>query len=140
MLLSLFLLLLAQDVAPAPNTAASSDLSAAIELTQSGRHGEALAAIENVAAATPEDHLTRLWIANVYMRMGQPELAEPVYRSITLADPRNVDAWVGLGSALLHENRIVESLAVLTRAEEMAPENPNMIGALASAYQRSEEQ
>jgi len=65
MLLSLFLLLLAQDVAPAPNAAAPSDLSAAIELTQSGRNAEALVAMQKIAAANPEDHLTRLWIANV---------------------------------------------------------------------------
>ena len=135
MLLSLFLLLLAQDVAPAPNAAAPSDLSAAIELAKSGRNAEALLAMQKIAAANPEDHLTRLWIANVYMQMGQPELAEPIYRSITLEDPRNGDAWIGLGTALLHENRIVESLAVLTRAEEIEPESPNVVGALASAYQ-----
>src|SRR5262245_52540950 len=135
MLLSLFLLLLAQDVAPAQNAAASSDLSAAIELAQSGRNAEALVAMQKIAAANPGDHLTRLWIANVHMQMGHPELAEPVYRSIALEDPRNVDAWVGLGTALLHENRIVEGLAALTRAEEIAPETPNVVGALASAYQ-----
>ena len=135
MLLSLFLLLLAQDVAPAPNAAAPSDLSAAIELAKSGRNAEALVAMQKIAAANPEDHVTRLWIANVYMQMGQPEIAEPIYRSITLEDPRNRDAWIGLGTALLHENRIVESLAVLTRAEEIEPESPNVVGALASAYQ-----
>src|SRR5262245_21818841 len=133
MLLSLFLLLMAQDVAP--NAAASSDLSAAIELAQAGRNAEALMAMQKLAAANPEDHLTRLWIANVYMRMGQPKLAEPIYRSIALEDPRNVDAWIGLGMALLHENRIVESLAALTRAEEISSENPNVAGALARAYQ-----
>ena len=135
MLLSLFLLLLAQDVAPTQNAAASPDLSAAIELAQSGRNAEALTAMQKLAAAHPEDHLTRLWIANVYMRMGQPEVAEPIYRSITLEDPRNVDAWIGLGMALLHENRIVESLVELTRAQEIEPENPDVVGALASAYQ-----
>ena len=135
MLLSLFLLLLAQDVAPAPNAAAPSDLSAAIELAKSGRNAEALVAMQKIAAANPEDHVTRLWIANVYMQMGQPEIAEPIYRSITLEDPRNGDAWIGLGTALLHENRVVESLAVLTRAEEIEPESPNVVGALASAYQ-----
>jgi tetratricopeptide (TPR) repeat protein len=135
MLLSLFLLLLAQDVAPAPNTAAPSDLSAAIELAESGRNAEALVAMEKITAANPEDNLTRLWIANVQMRMGHPELAEPIYRSIALEDPRNVDAWVGLGTALLDQDRIVEGLDALTRAEEIAPENPNVVGALASAYQ-----
>ena len=135
MLLSLFVLLLAQDVAPTQNAAASADLSAAIELAQSGRNAEALVAMQKIAAANPEDRLTRLWIANVYMRMGQPELAEPIYRSIALEDPRNLDAWIGLGMALLHENRVVESLAALTRAEEISSENPNVAGALASAYQ-----
>ncbi len=135
MLLSLFLLLLAQEVAPAPNTASPSDLSAAIELAQSGQNAEALAAMQKIAAANPEDHLTRLWIANVHMRMGHPELAEPVYRSIAIEDPDNVDAWVGLGTALLHQDRIVEGLDVLRRAEEIAPENPNVVGALAAAYQ-----
>jgi len=135
MLLSLFLLLLAQDVTPTQNAAASPDLSAAIELAQSGRNAEALTAMQKLAAANPEDHLTRLWIANVYMRMGQPELAEPIYRSIAVEDPRSVDAWIGLGMALLHENRIVESLVELTRAQEIEPENPDVVGALASAYQ-----
>ena len=134
MLLSLFLLLLAQDVAPAPSTAPS-DLSAAIELAQSGRNAEALVALQKIAAANPEDRLTRLWIANVHMRMGHPELAEPVYRSITVEDPDNVDALVGLGTALLHQDRVVEGLDVLRRAEEIAPENPNVVGALAAAYQ-----
>jgi Tfp pilus assembly protein PilF len=134
MLLSFFLLLLAQDVAPAPSTAPS-DLTAAIELTQSGRNAEALVAMQKIAAANPEDRLTRLWIANVHMRMGHPELAEPVYRSITVEDPDNVDALVGLGTALLHQDRVVEGLDVLRRAEEIAPENPNVIGTLAAAYQ-----
>jgi Tfp pilus assembly protein PilF len=135
MLLSFFLLLLAQDVAQAPNAGAVSDLSAAIELAQSGHNAEALVAMQKIAAAHPEDHLARLWIATVHMRMGHPELAEPVYRSIVVEDAGNVDAWVGLGTALLHQDRTVEALDTLTRAQEIAPENPNVIGALASAYQ-----
>lgn len=134
MFLSVFLLLLAQDVAPPP-IAASADLSAAIELAASGRNADALAAMQKIAAAHPEDLVARLWLANVHMRMGHPDVAEPVYRSILLEDANNIDAWVGLGSALLHQDRIVESLDALTRAEQIAPENPNVISALASAYQ-----
>src|SRR5690349_19893003 len=133
MFLSFFLLLLAQDVAPPP--VASADLSAAIELAESGRNADALAAMQKIAAAHPEDLVARLWLANVHVRMGHPDVAEPVYRSILLEDANNIDAWVGLGSALLHQDRIVESLDALTRAEQIAPENPNVISALASAYQ-----
>jgi hypothetical protein len=67
--------------------------------------------------------------------MGHPDLAESVYRSITVEDSRSMDAWVGLGMALLHLDRIVEALDALARAEQIAPENPNVVGALASAYQ-----
>jgi len=133
MLLSLFLLLLAQNVAPPPATAAV-DLNAAIQLAQEGRNSEALAALQKIAAADPNDHLTRLWIANVHARMGHPELAEAVYRSIILEDPRNADALAGLGTVLLRQDRIVEGLDVLKRAEQLAPENPNIWAALASGY------
>ena len=134
MLFSVLLLLLAQDVAPA-STPASSDLSAAIQLAQEGRNPEALTALQKIAAADPEDQLTRLWIANVHMRMGHPDLAEAVYRSVMLEDPQSVDAWVGLGVALLHQDRIVEGLDALKRAEEIAPEDAKVVAALAGAYQ-----
>jgi Tfp pilus assembly protein PilF len=134
MLLSFLLLLLAQDVAPASNAAAS-DVTAAIQLADEGRNAEALVALQKIAAADPEDHLTRLWIANVQMRMGHPDLAEAVYRSVVLEDPQNVDAWVGLGVALLHQDRIAEGLDALRRAEEVSPEDPKVVAALASGYQ-----
>jgi thioredoxin-like negative regulator of GroEL len=70
MLLSLFLLLLAQNV-PQPAANGPADLSAAIQLAQQGRNAEALAALQKIAAADPNDHLTRLWIANVHARMGR---------------------------------------------------------------------
>jgi len=125
MLLSVFLLLLAQNVAPAPSTAAV-DLNAAIQLAQEGRNGEALAALQKIAAADPNNHLTRLWIANVHARMGHPDLAEAVYRSIVLEDAQNVDALVGLGTVLLQQDRVSEGLDVLKRAEQLSPENPKV--------------
>ena len=137
MLLSFFLLLLAQDVAqPGPTTVAV-DLPAAIQLAQEGHDAEALSALQKIAAADPNDHLTRLWIANVYARMGHADLAEAIYHSIVIEDPRSVDAWVGLGTVLLRQDRISEGLEALRRAEELAPQNPNVWAALASAYQLS---
>src|SRR5258707_12955713 len=100
MLLSVFALLLAQNLAhPAPT--APPDLPAAIQLAQEGRNAEALAALQKIVAANPEDHTARLWIASVHARMGHPDVAEAVYHSVVLEDPGNVDAWVGLGNVLL---------------------------------------
>jgi Tfp pilus assembly protein PilF len=96
---SLILLMLAQAPAqqPAPNNVAA-DLPAAIQLSQQGHTAEALVALQKIAAANPGDQLARLWIARVYDRMGHPEIAEPVYHSVVLEDPRNVDALVGVGA------------------------------------------
>lgn len=134
MLLSFFLLLLAQNVAQPPSTAPA-DLSAAIQLAQAGRNAEALVALQKIAAADPNDHVTRLWIANVHARMGHPDLAEHVYRSIATEDPQNADAWIGLGTVLLQQDRISEGLDALTRAEQISPENPSVWRALASGYE-----
>ena len=134
MLLSVFLLLLAQDVAQPVNNAAP-DLPAAIQLAQEGRNGEALVALQKIAASNPDDQLTRLWIANVHDRMGHPDLAEPIYHSIVLEDPRNVDAWIGLGTVLLQQDQIADGIDALKRAEELAPQNPNVLAALGSGYQ-----
>jgi len=134
MLLSVFLLLLAQDVAQPVNNAAP-DLPAAIQLAQEGRNAEALVALQKIAASNPDDQLTRLWIADVHDRMGHPDLAEPIYHSIVLEDPRNVDAWIGLGTVLLQQDEIADGIDALKRAEELAPQNPKVLAALGSGYQ-----
>jgi YaiO family outer membrane protein len=133
MLLSLFALMLAQNVAQ-PSPTAPPDLPAAIQLAQEGRNPEALAALQRVVAANPDDHTARLWIASVHARMGHPDLAEAVYHSVVIEDPRNVDAWIGLGTVLLQQDRVSEGLDALRRAEELSPENPNVVAALAGGY------
>jgi Tfp pilus assembly protein PilF len=133
MLLSLLLVLAQGAAQPVPN-ASSTDMNAAVQLIQQGRNDEALAALQKIAASDPNDHLARLWIASVHARMGHPELAETVYRSIALEDPTNVDAWVGLGTVLLQEDRVSEGLDALRRAEQLAPQNEAVWTALASAY------
>jgi YaiO family outer membrane protein len=134
MLLSVFLLLLAQNVTQPVNNVAP-DLPAAIQLAQEGRNAEALAALQKIAASNPDDQLTRLWIASVHDRMGHPDLAEPIYHSIVLADPRNVDAWIGLGTVLLQQDQIADGIDALKRAEQLAPQNPSVLAALGSGYQ-----
>jgi Tfp pilus assembly protein PilF len=138
MLLSLFLLMLAQAATPqtAPNNIAT-DLPAAIQLAESGQNAEALAALQKIAAASPDDHLARLWIAQVHDRMGHPDLAEPVYHSLVLEDPRNVDALVGMGVTLLEQDQVMTAIDALERAEQLSPQNPNVLTALGDAYRRA---
>jgi YaiO family outer membrane protein len=133
MLLSVLLALAQVAAQPVPN-ASPGDINAAVQLVQEGRNAEALVALQKIAAADPNDHLARLWIASVHARMGHPELAEAVYRSIALEDPTNVDAWVGLGTVLLEQDRVSEGLIALKRAEDLAPQNAAVWSALASGY------
>src|SRR5690349_5412910 len=117
MLLALSLLLLAQNVQPAVNTAP--DLNAAVQLAQEGRNVEALVALQKIASANPNDHLARLWIAKVQDAMGHPDVAEPIYHSIVLEDPSNVDAWLGYGTTLIEQDQIEDGLAALKKAEQL---------------------
>lgn len=136
MLFSLFVLMLAQGATPqitATNT--TPDLPAAIRLAEEGRNEEALAALQKIAAVNPTDHLTRLWIAQVHDRMGHPDLAEAVYRSILLEDPLNVDALAGVGVTLVEQDQIDAAIAMFERAEQLAPQNPNVLAALGDAYE-----
>ena len=94
-------------------------------------------ALQKIAAANPNDQLARLWIAQVHDRMGHPELAEPVYHSIVLEDPRNVDALVGVGVTLLEQDQVDAAIDALERAEQLAPQNPNVLAALADANRRA---
>jgi len=139
MLLSLFLLTLALDATPqgTPNNSTAADLPAAIQLTQQGQDAEALAALQKIAAANPSDHQARLWIARVHERMGNPDLAEAVYRSIVLEDPQNVDAIVGVGVTLLTQDQVNASIDMLEHAEQLAPEDANVLTALGDAYLRA---
>jgi hypothetical protein len=67
---------------------------AAVQAANDGRDLEALASFQQLASANPNDHAARLWIARLHARMGHQDLAEPVYRSVLLEDPGNIDAMI----------------------------------------------
>lgn len=119
----------AQDV-----PASAPTLSAAMQLAEEGRDPEALAAFRQIAAANPNDHAARVWIARLHARMDNPELAEPVYRSVLIEDPANFEARLGLAAALLSLYDSGRALEVLHPAEERAPQDPVVLTLLGRAY------
>jgi YaiO family outer membrane protein len=130
MLLSLLLtgILTAQAPVSAPLTHAQ-----AAELARSGDYEKSLDAFRKMAATNPKDHQARLWIGRLHLWMGHADLAEPVYRSVLKEDSSNVDAMIGLGTALDELHRSDEALEVLARAEAAAPQNPEVLAALGRA-------
>ena len=134
----LFMLLLVAALAVAPPASAApatSTFAEAAELETSGRYEEALVAFQEVVAANPNDHPARLAIARLHMRLGHPELAEPVYQSVRLEDATSLEAVVGVADARVAQWRSEDALEAYERAEELAPEDPRVLAALGRTHQ-----
>ena len=137
MLFSLLLTsVLALDPSPqGPATGAA--LAEAIQAANDGRDAEALRAFQQLASANPHDHEARMWIARLHARMGHQDLAEPVYRSVLLEDPGNVDAMLGVAQALLERDEAAQAIEVLDVAEELAPDNDDVLDGLGRAHRQA---
>lgn len=109
----------------------------AIQAADAGRDAEALAAFQRLASMNPSDHEARLWIARLHARMGHQSLAEPVYRSVLLEDPSNVDAIVGVATALLAREEPTEALELLEPAAALAPDNTEIVSLMGRAREQS---
>jgi tetratricopeptide (TPR) repeat protein len=105
----------------------------AVQLANEGRDSDALAAFQQIARVNPDDRAARLWIARLHERAGDFDRAEPVYRSILLEDPGNLDAMLGVVAALLARDEYKETLEILEVAEEIAPRDDRVLAALGKA-------
>jgi YaiO family outer membrane protein len=111
--------------------------SEAERLARIGRHAEALAAFERIAASDPADVESRLWIGRLQLWMGRTGDAEVTFRAVLRDHPRDVDARIGLGSALTRTGRTDEAIAVLEGTRADAGENADLFAALARAYRNA---
>ena len=109
-------------------------LGDAAALADAGNLDEALHAFQQIAAANPQNREARLWIARLHVRMGHPDRAESVYRSVMLEDPADVRATVGVGTTLIALQEYKAAIDVLEAAEKTAPRNPDVLAALGKAY------
>jgi YaiO family outer membrane protein len=132
----LFTLLLVTALAGEPAPQALPTFADAVQMAEAGLTNEALAAFQRLVAANPNDRAARLWIARLYERMGEPERAEPVYRSVYLEDKTSVEALLGLASSLMAQHAEREGMEMLARAEELEPQNPAVLEAQARAHRR----
>jgi tetratricopeptide (TPR) repeat protein len=83
--------LLAGEAEPSPQPPEVPERGSAIALAQGRQYEQALDAFRRLAAANPDDHDARLWIARLHGWMGHPDQAEAVYRSVLLEDPLTGD-------------------------------------------------
>jgi YaiO family outer membrane protein len=104
-------------------------------LANSGANAAALKQFQALAAANPDDIEARVWIGRLHARMGNPEHAVAVYRSIIAVQPQHVDALTGLGSALVTLGRLREAADALNRAEALAADRPDVLTAQGRLHQ-----
>lgn len=104
-------------------------------MANSGAKAAALRQFQAIAAANPDDIEARLWIARLHSRMGHPEHAADVYRSILAARPQHFEALVGLGNALVVLGRLKEAGDALNRAEALGADRPDVLTAQGKLHQ-----
>ena len=119
-----------QTVTPAMTVEAAQDLARA------GRHAEALAAFEALAAANAEDFDSRVWLGRLLAWAGRRDEAIDVYRDVIARAPRYVDARVGLAGVLLALGRTDEAWDVIQDAEALAPGNGDVLAVKGRALRR----
>ena len=139
----LFSLLLAVSLALSPPgqvllPPVTQGLAEAVEAANEGRDAEALAAFERVVSADPDNHEARLWIARLHTRMGDHDLAEPVFRSVFLEDPDNINAMLGVAEALLRRDEPAAAIDVLEVAEGLSATNGQVLGLLGRAHRAAD--
>lgn len=106
------------------------------DLAQAGNYKAALDGFRRRVAADPDDLDARVWIAWLHERMGRPDLAEPVYRSVVLEAPGHVDAALRFANLLTKQRHDDEAVRVLERAKGAEPGNLDLLAALGSAHLR----
>ena len=117
-----------------PSRPAGPTFPEAVQMATDGRDADALAAFRQLAAARPNDHDARLWIARLHERMGHRDLAEPVYHSVFLEDPANLDAALGVASMMLARDVAEQAIEVLEVAEARAPRNAAVLALLGRGH------
>jgi len=105
------------------------------DLAQAGNFKEALEGFRRRAAADSRDLDARVWIAWLHEQMGRPDLAEPVYRSVVLEAPGDVDVALRF-AVFITKRHPEEAVRVLERAKSSDPMNRELLTALGNAHLR----
>lgn len=103
-------------------------------LARTGAHAEALERFQTLVAEHPEDVGARIWVGRLHDWLGHATRAEAVFRSVLASHPDHVEAIVGLGAAIAADERPEEAIAVLDRAETLAPDAADVLAALGRAH------
>ncbi len=106
-------------------------------LQEVGDTSRAIAVLEPVAKANPNDATTQLALADMYSTTGRKQDAERTVRQLVAFEPGNADALNYLGYLLADSGKqLDEAIRLVRKALDIEPNNPNYLDSLGWAYFR----
>ena len=113
-----------------PGDAARSRAIARFELidllAETGARQELLAELLPIQDESPEDTVLRKRVANYFVLAGSPAKASDIYRDLLRKNPRDADAYVGLGRAALAMGNYPVARNDFLAAQRIAPEDSSI--------------
>lgn len=109
---------------------------------RAGEVESALAELEALVAADPENPVFRGELAKAFRRKGEMAKAVPLYRQAAEDAPEDPDAWYNLATALQEAGRAAEAREAIRRAMHLDPARPeahNTLGIVLLAEGKPEE-
>ncbi len=117
-----------------PGDAARSRAIARFELidilAQTDAKQELLAELLPIQDESPEDTVLRKRIANYFVLAGSPARGSDIYRDLLRKNPRDADAYVGLGRAALAMGNYPVARSDFLAAQRIAPEDSSIVGTI----------
>lgn len=105
---------------------------------QTGRTADGVAELRTAVALAPEETRSRLWLAQALAMESKWEESGVEYKKVTEMDPQNAEAWRGLGFVNLSQGRVSQAIELLTKANQLEPENVQGLIWLAQGHAMSE--
>ncbi|PYO76459.1 MAG: hypothetical protein DMD63_14420 [Gemmatimonadetes bacterium] len=95
-------------------------------LAETGARQELLAELLPIQDESPEDTVLRKRVANYFVLAGSPAKASDIYRDLLRKNPRDADAYVGLGRAALAMGNYPVARNDFLAAQRIAPEDSSI--------------
>jgi tetratricopeptide (TPR) repeat protein len=91
---------------------------------------ELLAELLPIQDESPEDTVLRRKIANFFVLAGAPAKGSDIYRDLLRKNPRDADAYIGLGRAALAMGNYPVARSDFLAAQRIAPEDSSIVGTI----------
>ena len=131
-----FLLVLLLSPGMQSGTDVATMMNEAIQMARRGEHPRALALFRVIVERDPRQLEARLWIGRLHLWMGEPDLAEPVFAAVLSDAPASTEAMVGIASVRLGRGDAAGALEMLRLAENLAPDDADILAMLGRAHLR----